>query len=506
MYLNLGSIQDPIWILDENFKIKERNFTARSFEINGRGDIFFDVISLDDTCRSALREFFEKRFDSKGPTFFVKPVRLNLPWIKDGITTLQGFSVSTKDGLRYIVILRTYTVDEYLREIVVANLKDFRVEFVRCVVFDRCFNVLLKEGVDDGLIGLIKAKLLNFMDKLEESGVSTYMEIEDRYYNLRIYPICLDCKFGNLKRLLGYMVIVYDETEKMKILSKLRFDEKIIEDILKLSNFIFILAKNNRIERVNSNVIEITGYSEDELKSMAPWDIISPFDRGKVVVDILAGMEGELESSKTYEVRLKSKEGNVWVSLTIESIKYGDEYYCLLFGYSIEDYKRLEEELRKLSTVDELTGVYNRRAMNEFLDLFLRQCERYGDPLSIMILDLDNFKDVNDRYGHVFGDKVLEEFAKKICSCVRDSDIVARYGGDEFVVVMPKTDLRSARLVAERLLREIMETIFLDLVSISCSIGLTEYRKGDTIESIIKRADEALYEAKVTGKRRISAR
>ena len=180
-----------------------------------------------------------------------------------------------------------------------------------------------------------------------------------------------------------------------------------------------------------------------------------------------------------------------------------------------EAQKKLEEQ----SITDGLTGLKNRRFFDERLHEEFRRAQRYGDPLSLLMLDLDKFKDVNDRWLHPFGDKVLKETATLIRNSLRDHDISARYGGEEFAVILPKTHLSNALLVARRIARAIADHAFavdgfkdpatgspLE-VHVPASIGAASSPGPDVAspELLVKRADEALFRAKRAGRNRVWA-
>ena len=165
------------------------------------------------------------------------------------------------------------------------------------------------------------------------------------------------------------------------------------------------------------------------------------------------------------------------------------------------------EQLERLANYDSLTGLYNRGAILRKLEELTNHARRYKEEFILSLMDIDHFKRVNDQYGHLVGDEVLERIAKLVREDVRIADSVGRYGGEEFIVVLPKTDLPSAVIVAERI-REIIEATEMiasegKVFSVTVSQGLSGYRAGDDKDSLISRADEALYRAKETGRNRV---
>jgi len=167
------------------------------------------------------------------------------------------------------------------------------------------------------------------------------------------------------------------------------------------------------------------------------------------------------------------------------------------------------EETVGLAMTDGLTGLNNRRFMDTHLKTQIEQCAAAGTPLSLLIADIDYFKAVNDTWGHDAGDAVLREMAGRLRRDIRTGDLACRLGGEEFVVVMPDTDLETARRIGERLRHEVASTPFEVRpgvpVSITLSVGLSALQPGDSLASLMKRADEALYLAKHEGRNRVVA-
>jgi two-component system cell cycle response regulator len=177
--------------------------------------------------------------------------------------------------------------------------------------------------------------------------------------------------------------------------------------------------------------------------------------------------------------------------------------------------KRYQDRLREnyqmsmaMAVTDVLTGLHNRRYMESHLGNLVRRAVEGGRPVSLVMLDIDFFKAVNDTHGHDVGDEVLKEFAHRIQQNVRGIDLAARYGGEEFMIVMPETDLAVAHTVAERLRGFVAEQPFkvaaeVGELQVTVSLGVTASGPGDVPETMIKRADDALYKAKNEGRNRV---
>ncbi len=168
-------------------------------------------------------------------------------------------------------------------------------------------------------------------------------------------------------------------------------------------------------------------------------------------------------------------------------------------------------ELIGLASTDELSGLLNRRTVLDRLVIEMERCPREKSPLSVIMLDIDHFKQVNDCYGHCAGDKALTHVAERIRKSCRPYDLTGRYGGDEFLIVAPGADLPKAITLTERIRRKVSETpitLHNSKIWITCSLGVTDLNPSgnDTIESLIDRADSAAYESKAAGRNRVSSR
>ena len=165
--------------------------------------------------------------------------------------------------------------------------------------------------------------------------------------------------------------------------------------------------------------------------------------------------------------------------------------------------ERLNQELEMQASRDSLTGVYNRMKFDSFLDSEIRRCNRYEHAMTLAMLDIDHFKSVNDRHGHSGGDTALRQLVKLVREQIRESDVLARWGGEEFMILFIETPLAESRHVSEKLRQRIESHAFDVVGKLTCSIGLTQMQQDDTPESLNNRVDEALYEAKRNGRNRL---
>ena len=194
------------------------------------------------------------------------------------------------------------------------------------------------------------------------------------------------------------------------------------------------------------------------------------------------------------------------LAATAESL----ELARVALGAEIERRADLELRLRHLAATDPLTGIANRRSLFDAVGSEMQRAQRYGDPFSIIMIDIDHFKKINDRFGHAAGDHILTEFAG-LCvrTCRADLDVAGRVGGEEFAIVMPGTGLEGASGFAERLRAAISEAAIAvedEPVQMTASFGVAAYEASDgTIADVFKRADDALYKAKAAGRNKVVA-
>jgi diguanylate cyclase (GGDEF)-like protein len=159
---------------------------------------------------------------------------------------------------------------------------------------------------------------------------------------------------------------------------------------------------------------------------------------------------------------------------------------------------------QRYASTDALTGLMNRHALYRILTQEMERSVRYQKPFSIILIDLDFFKEINDTYGHLTGDTVLKEMSKLISGLIRQIDHICRWGGEEFLLALPETDDAHAQVLAERIREKIEETRFFERYYLTASFGVTAYHAGQSLESLIEHADKALYQAKNDGRNKVS--
>jgi len=268
-------------------------------------------------------------------------------------------------------------------------------------------------------------------------------------------------------------------------------------------------AKGWPVEYVSNNVIQF-GYTVQELMSgdTSYSSIIHPDDLERVSLEVAKHSAKGVADSFEQEYRIVSPSGEVfWVDdrTTIEINDAGDITFYQGILLDITARKQMETELVRLSNHDPLTGLYNRRMLEERLAEDIQRVNRYKHSLSLFMVDIDHFKSVNDTYGHNTGDLIIKEVSRIIEGSIRETDYSSRYGGEEFVVVLPETTLTEAEELAERLCNTVEETSFEikdgSSLSVTISIGVSGFIvKSKSSEDLMNRADLALYAAKDYGR------
>ena len=189
-------------------------------------------------------------------------------------------------------------------------------------------------------------------------------------------------------------------------------------------------------------------------------------------------------------------------------LRIGNCIYRFLAGGNLE--AEYHEEIHRLTVIDALTGVHNRRSLGEILDRELARADRHHRPLAVIMIDIDRFKSINDRFGHVAGDLALRDLSARIKEVVRRDETLARYGGEEFAIVLPESGADAAVELAERI-RKVVEATpfqFNDTpfpVTVSLGVGVTPGGEAITPSALLERADKNLYAAKQTGRNRVVA-
>ena len=256
---------------------------------------------------------------------------------------------------------------------------------------------------------------------------------------------------------------------------------------------------------VNERAAELFGFTLQETgryREKAFWYDHS--DRAAFLEQVRKG-----NHTASFEARLRQVDGTTfWSLISGLEITY-DHRRCVLFSFSdISTQIKREHSLRRLASTDPLTGIYNRRSFIDQAKALIAHSHPHHWPIAVLMLDIDYFKQVNDQHGHNSGDRVLQQFVQSCTSMLREGDLFGRLGGEEFAVLLVKTSLETAQVVAEKL-RQGVETTPMSVdtgsIQVTSSVGVAAVHWNDTIESSLKRADIALYQAKTNGRNQVES-
>jgi diguanylate cyclase (GGDEF)-like protein/PAS domain S-box-containing protein len=252
------------------------------------------------------------------------------------------------------------------------------------------------------------------------------------------------------------------------------------------------ISQGERLHYVNHAAEIITGYAREELLSMNFWDLVHP-DCRELVLNRGGARQGD---ARQYEVKILTKNGDErWLDISTAMIEFDGALANLVSAFNLTERKNAEAEVQLLAVTDPLTGLGNYRRLVEALDAEVKRTGRTGRPFAILLLDMDQLKKINDRYGHLIGSQALCRLADVLRIFCRAIDTATRYRGDEFAIILPETTVAGARLVASRI-RSRLATDSLQ-PPLSTSTGVALYpQDGETMEALLRAADRELYAMK----------
>lgn len=505
----------------------------------------------DSNCRSFLRFYSPYEFGDD-----LSKAREDIVFVKNNRKPIYGFITGKIfSGFRYTFPI-VDTEQNFLGSVDISIPYDFFLDIYSEIEPSTSFNIVLKK---DRIYSKISEKYKNYF--IKSILGSDWLEIKDTVYNsLNSKSICQEIfKWKNLNKFLGKSVplgFVYinslKDFYKVVILPLKNFNKEIegyllivekgddikgihiayyknlfIFTLLLCVTFIlviflnieirnvqlekgkvdlmisfmnvplYIVDKYGKINLINKKACELLGYSEGELLGKNVHDVLHLSNDTSCVF-----CEGMEKNSDKFECEFvfKKKNGEELIAeIFAKKLVLKDETLCVVGFYDITQKKLAENMLYISSITDPLTGLYNRKYIKEVLNSEKEKADIYGDIFSVIMLDLDNFKNINDTRGHDAGDEVLKRLSVILKSNLRSSDIVGRWGGDEFIIIMKNTKLKEAVSIAENLRRKIEDLNF-DGIKITASMGVSVYKYKSQIKDIILQADYYLYVAKNKGK------
>ena len=286
------------------------------------------------------------------------------------------------------------------------------------------------------------------------------------------------------------------ETEELRIKEKNDF-----ENILNVNiDMLCVSTSAGYFSKINNQFEEILGYKLNELEGLNFLNLVHEEDYNSTI----KAMEDINDRKEVigFTNRYRCKDGS-YKYIEWRSKLMGDNVYSS--ARDVTSNKLQEAELTLNAMMDKLTNLYNRHYLYQVVGNYMEYADRYEVPLSVLILDLDFFKRVNDTWGHPIGDEILKMTAKMMKEAIRESDILVRFGGEEFLVLMPQTSIEGAIVVAEKIRMVIEEANHPITGKITASLGAAERMKMESFRHLYYRVDKALYEAKETGRNRVVA-
>lgn len=284
--------------------------------------------------------------------------------------------------------------------------------------------------------------------------------------------------------------------------------EEVLQSIsMAAQDAVIMIDSEGNVTHWNPAAEKMFGYSADETRGKNLHSLIAPsryLDAHHAAFPAFIDSGKGSLIGKVTELDARRRNGAEFpIEISLSSVKLRGKWHAVAIARDITVRRMADEQLKQLASTDALTGAYNRRRFNEALQTEIARAKRYASPLTLILFDIDHFKQVNDTFGHLVGDQVLLKLALLVSGNIRDTDIFARWGGEEFVILATNCDINGIQIFAEKLRKLIEVYPFYKVGNVTCSFGVAEYRAGDEAESFIKRADMGLYSAKGAGRNRV---
>jgi len=314
---------------------------------------------------------------------------------------------------------------------------------------------------------------------------------------------------------IGFQAVSRDITDRKRIEEELRDSEERYRRIIEASSDAILLRSKDIVIYANPAALKLFRANHPgDLIGKQYLDLVHPDDRALSAERVKKTMDENWIASPR-EHRMLALDGQVLhVESTGVPVKYRGETHVFGIFRDITERKQAEEALRdsekryrELSIVDDLTQLYNSRHFYFQLKIELDRSNRYEQPLTLLLLDLDDFKAFNDAYGHVEGDQVLLRLGQVVKRCLRETDFAYRYGGEEFTIILPMTTSADGAVTAERIRTEFKKELFSPApgqdVHVTVSIGLGQYKPQEEMKAFVHRVDQLMYQGKKNGKDRV---
>ncbi len=342
-----------------------------------------------------------------------------------------------------------------------------------------------------------------------ENTVATRREDSERFWRYFILQIAVPA--GHRPQ---FMHAIVDITGEKPLEDNPHLDRERFREVVQFAHdAIIVIDGSQNIVLFNQAASRIFGYSNEEIIGR-PLSDLMPVEARKKHADCVVEFAHAPETSRDMRSRkpllaLRKNGREFAASITISKSHAGRDQQMTAIVREIFDETGLIEDLLIASRYDALTGLYNRRRFGELLDAEINRCRRFDRGFSLLMLDIDDFKKINDTYGHMMGDQLLKTFGRLLAGMLREMDLACRWGGEEFVALLPETSMEGAFVVAEKIRSETEAVRLIHKgieLGFTVSIGLAHFPNGNgSMDNAIETVDQSLYSAKKAGKNRVVA-
>ncbi|MFD3156930.1 diguanylate cyclase [Haloimpatiens sp. FM7330] len=322
-------------------------------------------------------------------------------------------------------------------------------------------------------------------------------------YDVKILPILKKDKIH-----IGWIMSFEDISERKRLEKALQASEEKYRNVSEFANDGIAIVQNGSVKYVNKKLSQILKSSYEEIVDSRFEEYIVPELRSKLKENYKKRLEGKNVDSRYEAILLCKDRSTLEVEVNAAVMNYNGSLATLAYIRDITERKRAEKILEELATKDVLTHIFNRRHFFILAEKEFGESIKNNICLYAIMIDIDYFKNVNDRYGHAIGDKVLCSIANSIKNSIRKTDLCCRYGGEEFAVLLPKTCINEARVIAERIRKNIM-SMYVNTekgkISVTASLGGAGILENseDSIDKLFDRADKCMYDAKNSGRNKV---